>query len=181
MIVFVDIFFFIGMLIFLIGGGKLLLDNIFTILLVIIIIIVFFVLLSKWPRAVFAGLVIGVLALSICGIIQNRSQENNIPVTIYIAIDDCKVYDKDENLITIPNGAIIARYQDQRERQPEGTNIYGFKNVCHWYHNGQLHQFLVSNSHETSFSHLTLSEWNVSKLKQITYKEFRKGNWINIK
>lgn len=180
MIIFVDIVFLIGMLIFLIAGGKLILDNIFIILLVLAAVVIFLVLLSKWPEATLVCMVITALALIIGFSVSEKKQENNIPVTIYVATDDCLVYDKNENIITIPKGAVIARYKDESERQPEGTNVFGFVNYCYWYYQGQTNWFYVSNSHETSFSNLPLSQWRVEKIKEITYKEFQNGNWYNL-
>ena len=180
MIIFFDMFLLVGILIFLIAGAKLVLDSILTILFFLVVVVVVLVVLFKFPRATLISLVVIALVIGIGLAVNSQSEEDNISVKIYKATGVCTVYDKNENIISIPAGAIIARYQDERKRQPEGTNIHGFVNVCYWYYEGSIHQFYVSNSHEISISGLPLSRWNVVELRQITYKEFNQGEWMNV-
>ena len=178
------IFFFdIGLLIllfliFVIGGAKLILDNIFIIIILSIIFIILFILLCKWPKITFfilcAFIIISLVSISTV----IKSQENNIAVHIYKTNDACVVYDTDDNVVNIPSGAIIAKYKDERELQGEGYGVHGYVHACYWYYDGEIHNFFVSNRHEACLDGCAPNVWNIREVGEITYKEFKKGNWM---
>lgn len=168
----------VGFLIFGVAFAKIVLDNIGIILLAIGILIVLMVLLCKWPKQTIITLAASAVIFTIYFTNTAKKAEESIPVTIYKASDTCTVYDKNDRIVVIPEGAIVARYVDERERQAENHNVFGFVNVCYWYYNGDTSQFFVSNSHELSQqSNLEPNDWNLTKIEEITYGEFQKGSW----
>lgn len=176
MIIILDMFFIIGMLIFGIGFIKLVADNILLIILAIALIIGLLFLFVRWPKQTFVILLILLAVTLIATYSMKANERNNITVRIYKAIGECQVYDIDHNPVTIPAGAMIARYTDESERQSEivgGRSYAGFTYVCCWYYQGKEYTF-----HESWAMNMeNASCWDTQKVKEITYKEFENSNW----
>lgn len=171
-IIILDIVFVIGMVIFGFSLFKLLVDNILLILLAIAVLIVLVLLFRKWPKTTVVVLAVFLIVTLCVPDIEKSVVENSIPVQLYRASGECKVYDIDHNIVTIPAGAIIARYTNSSERQNEsvgGTLYASFASMCYWYYEGETHSIYVSAAMD--------SQWRTEIVKEISYKEFKRGYW----
>lgn len=168
--------------IFFVACIGLLIQNAASIILGILGIIAFAILLfklaEKWPGITLSCLFLFVIGLfiyqaNIDGITQNRQ-----PVQIYIATDHCYVwassYDTDDQndygKITIPKGAIVARYDEP------GVMEEIYAPMVSYYFEGHVYTYDIGTRDALNGK----NTWNLEELETIKYKEFSSSNWWEI-
>lgn len=154
-------------------------QNIGSIILISIAVIVLILLLGKWPIKTFIGLV-SILLLSVVYFsVSSTIEANNTPVLIYKATNTCSFYDEQGTLVQIPSGAIVAKYRHPKQESKE-KQYNGNSHVCNWYYDGEVFSSTTSVIHEGSLAEKMNVEkniWSLEEIREITYKEFRNGNW----
>ena len=144
-----------------------------------IVLFIFSILFNKWPARTIFGIILIFIVAIIALKIYTNSEINNTPVMLYRATDTCVIYDEMNELVQIPMGAIVARYSDPEIKSKE-VSVIGQSHMCLWHYDGQVYTTTESIKHELDYYIKEGYEpniWNLSEIKEITYKQFQKGNW----
>lgn len=171
----------IMLLLCLVGAVYGIVQNITSILVVVVAIMVLIFFLFKWPAKTVIILICSVVVMLIGGSISSLLERNSTPVTIYRAVADCIIYDERDNLVEVPSGAIVAKYNDP-ERISEEDNMYNVhSSMCEWFYEGRVYSSTVSIRHELSTwiekYGFARNNWRLEEIEEINYKKFQQGNW----
>lgn len=162
-----------------IGYG--IIQNIGVIIVAIIIIAVFIYCFINWPGLTFASFcIIAVVALCYNGIEHQQKIDN--AVTISIAIDECRFFNEEGEQLTIPKGAIVAKYTDPDQVSVEKNTDLNSQ-ICSWYIDGEIHYSTISFRHDMTMAdgtnHYGVANniWNLQEVDHISIADFKSKEW----